>query len=97
MFETIAAYFENQGLLGIVILMLISVVIWQQKRIDEKDAQITELQAKRIEDINAYTDNYTTTTREMIGAAKDNLSALNLLQRSVDQLANALQNLLNQK
>jgi hypothetical protein len=94
MFETITAYFENQGLLGIVILMLIGVVVWQQKRIDAKDKQITDLQDKRIADTNSYTSSYTSTTREMIGTTRDSLNALNLLQRSIDALATALQSLI---
>lgn len=93
--EIFTEYFFQQGILGVIIAMLIIVVIWQQRRIDGKDKQITDLQDKRIADTNGYTKSYTDTTREMIGTTRDSLNALNLLQRSVDALATALQSLLS--
>lgn len=95
--ETITNFFLQQGVLGVIIVMLIGVVLWQQKRIDLKDKQITDLQDKRIADTNAYTSSYTATTKEMVATTRDSLNALSLLQRSVDTMATALQNLLNGK
>jgi hypothetical protein len=87
----------QQGILGIVILILMGVAVWQQRRIDKKDIQITDLQDKRITDSNQYTSNYISIARESVETSKDNLSALSLLQRSVDTLATSLQKLLDNK
>ncbi len=95
--SSVATYFAQQGVLGIIVLMLIGVVVWQQKRIDNKDKQITELQDKRKADTDGYTASYTATIRDMIIASKDSLNAANLLQRSVDSLAAALQSLMSNK
>lgn len=95
--DTITSYFAQQGLLGIIILMLIGVVIWLQKRIDNKDKQITDLQDKRITDANQYTSSYIAASKEAVETGRDNLSALSLLQRSVDALAQGLQKLLDKK
>lgn len=89
--ETVTAYFAQQGILGIIIVMLVGVILWQQKRIDGKDKIINDIQDKRKADVDAYTASYVATTREMVGTQKDNLNALNLMQKSVDSLATALQ------
>lgn len=95
MLETITAYFESQGLLGIIILMLIGVVVWQQKRIDAKDKQITDLQDKRKSDTDIYTSSYTTIVKENIATQKDSLNANIIMQRSLDTLVNAFQTFVN--
>lgn len=95
--ETITNFFANQGILGIVILMLIAVVIWQQRRIDSKDTQITELQNKRVSDTNGFTTSYTQTIREITTATRDSVNAQVLLQKSIDSIAQAFNNFLNNK
>ena len=95
--ETINNYFLQQGILGVIIVMLIGVVIWQQKRIDIKDKQIIDLQDKRVADTNGYTNSYALATKEMVGTSKDIVNAVNLLQRSVDALATAFQGFINRK
>lgn len=95
--DQITSYFAQQGILGIIVLMVISVVIWQQKRIDNKDKQITELQDKRVSDTNNFTNGYTEISKEMVAAGKDTVNTLNLLQRSVDTLLSSLQNMLQKK
>jgi len=92
--DIITPYFAQQGLLGIVIIMLVGVVLWQQKRIDGKDKIINDIQDKRKADVDTYTASYISTTREMVGTQKDSLNAITLLQRSVDNLANALQGII---
>lgn len=92
--DIITPYFAQQGILGIIIIMLVAVVLWQQKRIDGKDKIINELQDKRKADVDAYTASYVATTKEMVGTQKDGLNALNLMQRSVDNLATALQGII---
>lgn len=88
--DQITSYFAQQGVLGIVIVMLIGVVIWQQRRLDSKDKSIGDLQDKRKLEADAFTDIYVATTKEMVGTQKDSLNAINLLQRSVEALAEAL-------
>lgn len=92
--DAFTSYFAQQGILGIIIIMLVGVVLWQQKRIDGKDKIINEIQDKRKNDVDAYTASYIATTREMVGTQKDSLNALILLQRSVDNLANAWQGII---
>lgn len=97
--EVILEYFSQpqNGILGILVIMLVSVIIWQQRRIDSKDTLINDLLNKRVEDANSYTNGYVSTTREMVGSQKETVNAINLLQKSVDTVAQALQNLLNKK
>lgn len=89
--DTITTYFATQGILGIIAVMFIGVIVWQQKRIDSKDKQITDLQNQRIIDANQYSSNYISIAKETVETSKDNLNALSLLQRSVDSLTTVLQ------
>lgn len=91
--EIFSNYFAQQGILGIIILMLIGVVAWQQKRIDTKDKAIADLQEKRKTDTDQYTASYTATTRELVATTRDSVNALNLMQSSINSIANALQNI----
>lgn len=97
--EEIVKYFvrPESGIMGIIILMFIAVIIWQQKRIDKKEQEVGDLQEKRKVDTDAYTKSYTELAREQVATARDNVNTINLLQRSVDALANALQALTNSK
>lgn len=93
--DEITSYFAKQGILGIVVVMLIGVIVWQQKRIDAKDLQINDLQNKRKQDADGYTSSFTATTREMVAAQKDGVNAINLLQRSVESLTSIVQSFIN--
>lgn len=95
MIDTLTLEFARQGLGYLIAVLLIGVVIWQQRRLDAKDKQITDLQDKRVIDTNAYTSSYSVSVREMVVASKDTLNSLTLLQRSVDGLAIAFQRLLD--
>jgi len=95
--ESVTSYFIQQGVLGVIIVMLIGVVIWQQRRIDNKDIQITELQDKRVSDTNAFTNGYTEISKTMVASGKDTVNTLNVLQKSIDTMFNALQTLLQKK
>lgn len=95
--EVITDYFLQQGILGVIIVGLIAVILWQQRRIDQKDVLIGELQEKRKADTDIYTKSYTDVVKEQIGAQKDSINTLNLLQQSVNSMATALSNLLNGK
>ena len=55
--EQITNYFlrPENGIQGIIIVVLGTIVVWQQRRLDSKDKQIGELQNQRIADTNVYT------------------------------------------
>lgn len=95
--DTITTYFATQGILGMIAIMFIGVIVWQQKRVDSKDKQITDLQNQRILDASQYTTNYIAIAKETVETSKDNLSALSLLQRSVDSLATTMQKQLDKQ
>lgn len=65
----ITNYLFTQGVLGIVCIMLIAVVIYQQRKLDRKDDKIDALQEARLVDNKTHTADY----REM---AKDNQEVL---------------------
>ncbi len=91
----VTGYFFQQGILGVIIVGLIAVVLWQQRRIDQKDSSISELQEKRKTDTDSYTKSYTEVVREQIVTQKDSVNTLNLLQQSVNSMADALSTLVN--
>lgn len=93
--DSITTYYLTQGVLGVTVVALIFVIVWQQKRIDSKDKQIAELQDKRIIDTNIYTQNYVETTKSVVVSTKDSIATINLLQRSIDSLATAFQSYVN--
>lgn len=67
--EGITSYFFTQGVLGVTVIVLGIVVIYQQKKIDKKDEKIESLYEARILD----NKNQATDYREM---AKDNQEVL---------------------
>lgn len=83
--------------MGIIVIILIGVVVWQQKRIDAKDVQITTLQDKRVSDTNLFTNGYTELSKEGIAASRDNANALNLVQKTLDTMVTNIQSILNKK
>lgn len=87
--------FARQGLGYLIAGILAFVIVWQQKRIDSKDKQITDLQDKGIIRADSYTTSYTNTIKEVVAASKDNATAVSLLQKSVDTLTTAVQNWIN--
>lgn len=95
--EQIINYFlqPQNGILGVIIALLIGVIVWQQRRLDSKDKQVTELQGQRISDSQTYTQKYVDVTKEVVGATKDSVNTINLLQRSVDTMAQAFQAFMN--
>lgn len=89
--DNVTTYYLTQGVLGVTVVALTLVIVWQQRRVDSKDKQISDLQEKRISDTNQYTQGYTSTIREVVAVAKDNTAATNLLQKSVDALASGFE------
>lgn len=97
--EAVLNYFAQpqNGILGIIIIMLLGVVIWQQRRLDRKDEQIYDLQEKSRVYAEGYSDKYLEATKEMISATRDNVNTTTLLQRSIDNIAQSIQNFVNRR
>lgn len=87
---------EN-GILGVLIVILILVIIWQQRKLDKKEVEISDLQEKRKSDTDVYTKSYTDIAKEQVATARDNINTINLLQRSIDSLTTVLQSFINGK
>lgn len=92
---TIGTFFAQQGIYGIIILALGTVILWQQKRIDKKDDQYDALQDKRKADADSFTKTYVETTKEVVTSQTNNTNAVNLLQKSVETLVTGFQNFMN--
>lgn len=99
MFDRIADFFlrPENGIFAVFSLIEMLVIIWQQRRIDAKEKEIGELQEKRKMDTDAYTKSYTDIAKEQVSTTRDNINTINLLQRSIDSLATALQSFINGK
>lgn len=97
--EAIISYFSQpqNGILGIIVLVLGSVIVWQQRRIDSKDQQITALQEQIKDTIKEGGDKMLETVKEVVATQKDSVNAVTLLQRSFDSLTSGLQTLINGK
>lgn len=67
----ITNYLFTQGVLGVAVVALGIVVVYQQKKLDKRDEKIQALQDARLDDNKAHTVDY----REM---AKDNQDVLQL-------------------
>lgn len=67
----ITNYLFTQGVLGIAVLALGAVVVYQQKKLDKRDDKIQALQDARLDDNRTHANDY----REM---AKDNQEVLQL-------------------
>lgn len=95
--EAVIEYFlrPENGILGIIVVMLLGVVIWQQRKLDTKEKEITDLHKLRKADADSYTSSYTAVAKEQVAATRDNINTVNLLQRSIDSLATALQAFIN--
>lgn len=89
--EQVTNFFFNQGILGVIIIVMGGVIIWCQKRLDRKDEEIkllnqavNVLQEKRISDsslqINAF-----------VGLGKDLVNSDASIQKSVDNIMRVLE------
>lgn len=76
----ISNYLLTQGVLGIAVLVLGIVVVYQQKKLDKRDEKIQALQDARLDDNKSHTLDY----REM---AKDNQEVLQGNSQSIQLMA----------
>lgn len=89
--EQVISYFLDQGLLGVIIVMLIGVIVWQQKRLDKKDEEIklanqgiNVVQEKRITDSQQNITSF-------VGLGKDLVNASSSIQKSIDNVTRVLE------
>lgn len=85
--ESPETYFLQQGILGIIIVVLGGVILWQQRRLDKKDSEIKELyksidnvQEKRLTDNEKHITNIITLGQGLTGA-------IGSVQKSIDAVA----------
>lgn len=88
-------YFLQQGILGVIIVVMGAVIVWQQKRSDKKDVKIDELQDKLKSQADMYAATYVATTKEVVGTQHDNINATNLLQKSFETFVTSFQSFIN--
>lgn len=86
----ISNYLFTQGVLGIAVLALGIVVIYQQKKLDRKDDKIEALQDARVADNRDHARDY----QEM---AKDNSEVLQLNSQSNTLLATKIESVRDRK
>lgn len=87
----------QNGILGVIVVALMLIIVWQQRRLDAKDKSISDLQDKRKLDTDAYTKSYTDMAKESVAASRDSINSLNLLQRSMDSLTTSFQSFISGK
>jgi dTDP-glucose pyrophosphorylase len=84
----------KDGLGYTLFVLSVFVIIYQNRKLDQKEKEISDLHDKRLEDANLYTANFTTVAKEMVGANKDSANATALLQKSIDSITQILQNIM---
>jgi hypothetical protein len=77
-------YFLQQGILGIIIVVLAGVIVWQQRRLDKKDVDIKKLyesidtvQEKRLVDNEKHITN-------IVGLGERLVTSIDAVQKSID-------------
>jgi len=85
------SYFLQQGILGVIIVVLAGVIIWQQRKLDKKDEEIKGLykaidtvQEKRLADNKENIVNITQLGGSLV-------SADSAIQKSVDSIVRMLE------
>ena len=86
----ITGEFFKEGILGAIIVVLGTAIAYQQR-------QIQTLNEKRIADVEKFSSSFVAASEKMIVVSKDLLAANAVLQRTVDTMSTAVQNLLNSK
>lgn len=84
-------YFLQQGILGIIIIVLGSVILWMQKKLDKKDEEIKALyvsigliQEKRIADNSGH-------IQSIVSLGNNLVNSDEAIQKSVDNIARVLE------
>ena len=82
----------TQGLGYTLFVISVGVIVYLNKKVEQKEKQIEELQEKRLQDSNLYTQSFTSVAKEMVAANKDAVNATAVLQKSIDSITRILQN-----
>jgi hypothetical protein len=90
----LATEFVKQGLGFLIAGILAGVVVYLNNKIDRKEELINSLQEKRLTDANVFTQQFTSVAKDMVSTNKDLNNQNSILQKSVDQMATSLQQLL---
>lgn len=88
-------FYLTQGVLGVTVLVLGTVIYLQDKRyradVKEKDTMITALQEKRTVETGAYTDKFITVSQTLLNQLKDILNIELSNQKAIETIASILQ------
>lgn len=90
--SVISNYYLQQGVLGVTIVVLAGVVVWQQKRIDSKEKELREMSDLRLKDSKDYTSSYTSTVEKYATLSEKNVTSDSLIMQAVNGIATLLQN-----
>lgn len=100
--EGITSFFFNQGVLGVIIIVLGIVIVMQDRRgrsdIKDRDnvvaalrAEVATLQDKRVGDSNTYSNSFITVSQQLLNQNKELVSLAETNQRSIERIAEILQ------
>lgn len=92
--EPIINYFlqPQNGILGIIVLVLGGVVLWEEKQKADLRKEIKELYEKRKTDSDTFTASYTAVAKEQVASTRDSINTIALLQKSIDSLVQYIMN-----
>lgn len=95
--EGITDYFFNQGVLGVIIIVLAIVIVLQDRR-NRKDLKDSEelgrvLQEKRVVDSNTYSEKFIMTSQQLLNQNKEMISLIQVNQKSIEIITNILQSI----
>lgn len=85
--DEVIKYFFEQGLLGVIIVMLIGVVIWQQKKLDTKEKELRVALDARLEDSKSYSLVYNGTVEKYATLTEKTNNNDNLIMQAINGLA----------
>lgn len=90
--DPVSSYYLQQGVLGVTIVVLAGVVLWQQRRLDKKDQELREVLENRLKDSKEYSTVYNGTTEKYATLAEKTNNNDALLMQAVNGIATFLQN-----
>lgn len=89
-----AAEIAKQGLGYLLAVVMALVVVYQNRKLDNKDKEVADIHEKRLGDANQYTTSFTQVAKDMVGSNKDQTNAMLNMQKSLDSLTQLVQNLI---
>lgn len=93
----VSSFFFNQGILGVIIVVLGAVIVLQDRRyrqdLKDRDVNVASLQEKRANDAPIYADKFITTSQTLQNQFKDIVNLEISIQKSIETIVNILQSL----